>query len=129
MRNLVRLIVWGALLFAAGLIVNHTLRETDIVVDEETFRFEQAQQDAVPAGDHVVYSRHTVDNTGRPRWTARLQPWKTLPSSPVAGAPLQVVFVHGENTTFAESIARGNYLARLVRQWTTPAATGATQSF
>jgi predicted alpha/beta hydrolase family esterase len=119
-RNIIRVIVWGALLFAAGLVVNHTLRETDIVVDEETFRFEQAQQDAVPAGNHVVYSRHIVDNSGRPRWNARLQPWKTLPSSPVTGAPLQVVFLHGDNTTFAESIARGNYLSRLVRQWTPP---------
>ena len=105
-------------IFAAGIVTTRFLREPDIAVAEETYRFELAQQDAIKAGNHVVYSRHMVNNSGRPAWTATFSHWKSLPSGAVTNAPVQVVFVHGYNTTFAESMVRGNYLCRLIRQWT-----------
>lgn len=130
MGQRIRIIVWIVLILGAGIVATRYFsREPDIVLAEETYRFEQAQQDAMPAGNHVVYSRHTVTNTGRPNRDATRHPWKTLPSGLTVNAPLQVVFVHGYNTLFAESIVRGNYLARLVRQWQAQQSPGAALDF
>lgn len=117
------------LLVAAGLFASRFLREPDIAVAEETYRFNLAQEEAVKSGNHVVYSRHTVNNTGRPTRDASRHPWKSLLSGAPNGAPLQVVYVHGYNTTFAESIAQGNYLSRLLRQWTAQKYPGVALDF
>ncbi len=116
--NRFRIVTWVILLVAAGLFASRFLREPDIAVAEETYRFNLAQEEAVKTGNHVVYSRHTVSNSGLPTRDAARHPWKSLLSGATNGAPLQVVYVHGYNTTFAESIAQGNYLSRLLRQWT-----------
>lgn len=129
MRHRLRIIFWSIILLGSGVVLSHLLQQPDIAVAEETYRFDVAQRSAVTAGNRVVYSRHIVTNTGLPNWKAKLQPWKTLASGEPTRAPVQVVFVHGYNATFAESIAQGNYLAPLLRQWTAQKYPGTTVDF
>jgi Alpha/beta hydrolase of unknown function (DUF900) len=124
-----RIISWVLAFGAVLIIAAQWLREPDIAVTEENYRFESARTEAVKAGNHVVYSRHLVNNSGRPTWDAALSHWKQLPGVTPSGAPLQVVFVHGYNATFAQSIAQGSYLSRLVRQWTAQKAPGLAVDF
>ncbi|MBI3886099.1 MAG: hypothetical protein HY302_10265 [Opitutae bacterium] len=121
MRQFFRVIFWGLLVAGAGFALVRLSRPPEIAVTEELYRFNRARAEAVKAHNQVAYSRHTVDNAGRLLAGARRDGWRIIEETApaVAGGPaLQVVFVHDQDVTLAESINRGNYLSQLVRQWT-----------
>lgn len=96
-------------------------RPPDIAATEEVYRYNRARAEAVKARNQVAYSRHTVDNAGRLVAGAKRDEWKIVEETahqPSKESALQVVFLHDQDVPFAEAINRGNYLSRLVRQWT-----------
>lgn len=116
-----RIIFWTILILGAGLVAWQLSRPPEIAAAEEIYRFNRARNEAIRAGNQVAYSRHTVDNAGRPVSGKKLAAWKIIPETafaPPTAPALQVVFVHDQDVTLAESISRGNYLAPLLRQWT-----------
>ena len=122
MRQTLRVIFWVIIIGGAGFGLMRLARPTDIAVTEEIYRFARARADAVKAHNQIAYSRHTVDNAGRLLNGAKRDAWKILEDTahpPASGPALQVVFLHDQDITLAESINRGNYLSQLIRQWTT----------
>lgn len=109
------------MLGGAGFGLMRLARQPDIVSAEELYRFTRARQEAVKAQNQIAYSRQTVDNAGRLLAGAKRDEWKIVAETalaPFTGPALQVVFLHDQDLPFAESINRGNYLSRLIRQWT-----------
>lgn len=114
------LLFWSVLLFLTGGLAVFLFLAQDVPFAEEYHRFNRVKKEAATAGNAVVYTRHNVRHDGTLRNAQPRQPWKTLVEpavSPAEGA-LRVIYVHGFDTGFTESIAQGSYLARLLRQWT-----------
>jgi pimeloyl-ACP methyl ester carboxylesterase len=125
------LVLWSVLLFLTGGLAVFMFFAQDLPFAEEYHRFNRVKKEAATAGNAVVYTRHNVKPDGTLRSAQPRQPWKTLVEpavSPAEGA-LRVVYVHGFDTGFTESIAQGSYLARLLRQWTDRKPGGAALDF
>lgn len=114
------LLLWSVLLFLTGGLAVFLYFAKDVPFVEEYHRFNRVKAEAIALGNHVVYSRHNVSHDGTLRAAHPRQPWKILVEAETtpAAAALKVVYVHGFDVGFTQSIAEGNYLARLLRQWT-----------
>lgn len=114
------LLLWSVLLFLTGGLAVFLFFSRDVPFVEEYHRFHRVKAEAAALGNHVVYSRHNVNHDGTLRAAHPRHPWKTLveAGAPVSAAALKVVYVHGFDVGFTQSIAEGNHLARLLRPWT-----------
>ncbi len=125
------LLLWSVLLFLTGGLAVFLFFSRDVPFVEEYHRFNRVKAEATALGNHVVYSRHNVNHDGTLRAAHPRQPWKTLveAGAPPAAAALKVVYVHGFEVGLTQSIAEGNHLARLLRQWTAQQQPGRSVEF
>jgi len=125
------LALWSVLLLLTGGVGVLLFFAQDAPFAEEYHRFNRVKREAVAAGNAVVYSRHNVKHDGTLRSAQPRQPWKTIvdPAEPPADGVLRVVYVHGFDTGFTDSISQGNHLARLLRQWSDRRQTGLALDF
>ena len=114
------ILLWSVLLFLTGGLAVFLVFARDLPFAEEYHRYNRVRKDAAALGHVVVYSRHNVRHDGSLRSAQPRPAWKPLlePASPAPAGALRVVFVHGFDVGLTQSIAEGNHLARLLRQWT-----------
>lgn len=125
------LLLWSVLLFLTGGLAVFLFLAQDLPFAEEYHRYNRVRKDAAALGHVVVYSRHHVRHDGSLRSVQPRPAWKTLvePAAPPAAEALRVVFVHGFDVGLTQSIAEGNHLARLLRQWTEQKGAGPALEF